>query len=276
MSHIIPAFVGRWLKDTSATGHLRTLGAPNRRVQDLRKLPLLCPSCEGRFAVWEGLFAQRVFLPFHSGRTVFPYDEWFLLFAASLTWRCLVGIDPTELPPEPHHVEGVAEAERSLGAYLLGHLPRPPRYRHNLFFTPAGVTSDGPLPEGISWYFLRSVDLTPVYTSSSAATYVKIPGMLFWTSLIPPNPGGWRGTLIARHGTLRSRDQVLQEPGVGPFISSRAEAASGILRDGLSSKQRERIASAIAADPQRVARSLSLQAALETARIREENDDASG
>lgn len=276
MSHIIPAFVGRWLKDTSATGHLRTLGAPNRRVQDLRKIPLLCQDCEGRISVWEGLFAKHLFLPFHAGRTAFPYDEWCLLFAASLSWRCLVGIDPAELPPEPHHAEGLAEAETSLGAYLLGKLPRPPRYRHNLFFTPTGVRSDGPLPDGLAWYFLRSVDFTPVYTSSSAATYVKIPGMLFWTSLIPPSPGGWRGTLVSRHGTLRSRDQVLQEPGVGPFISSRAEAVGNTLRDGLSQQQRERILATLASDPQRAARSLSLQAALETARIREENDDVLG
>ena len=50
-SHIVPAFVARWIKDTSATGFLRGFHQPNRRVQDFPTKRLLCEGCEQRFSV---------------------------------------------------------------------------------------------------------------------------------------------------------------------------------------------------------------------------------
>ena len=48
-SHILPGFVFRWKKETSATGYLRFGQQPNLRVQDGVKLHLLCRDCERRF-----------------------------------------------------------------------------------------------------------------------------------------------------------------------------------------------------------------------------------
>src|SRR5437870_2270301 len=42
-SHVIPVFVGRWIKDTSATGDMRYL-VPDRRAEDFQKVRLLCVS----------------------------------------------------------------------------------------------------------------------------------------------------------------------------------------------------------------------------------------
>ena len=47
-SHIVPDFVGRWLKDTSATGYLRYSGSPNKRHEVTERLYLLCEACEQR------------------------------------------------------------------------------------------------------------------------------------------------------------------------------------------------------------------------------------
>jgi hypothetical protein len=52
-SHILPGFVYRWMKETSATGYLRFGQQPNVRVQDGLKLHLLCGDCEQRFNQWE-------------------------------------------------------------------------------------------------------------------------------------------------------------------------------------------------------------------------------
>src|SRR3546814_6050943 len=38
-SHVLPAFVFRWLRGRSGTGHMRNTDNPNRRVQDGLKLP---------------------------------------------------------------------------------------------------------------------------------------------------------------------------------------------------------------------------------------------
>ena len=47
-SHIIPAFVYRWQKGTSATGYTRSLERPNVRVQDGPVVPLLCDAAVTR------------------------------------------------------------------------------------------------------------------------------------------------------------------------------------------------------------------------------------
>jgi hypothetical protein len=55
-SHILPGFVFRWMKETSATGYLRSRQQPNLRVQDGLKLHFLCADCERRFNQWETQF----------------------------------------------------------------------------------------------------------------------------------------------------------------------------------------------------------------------------
>ena len=269
-SHVIPAFVARWIKDTSATGYLRSYQSPNRRVQDLRTVKLLCTACEAPFSLAEGKFAQRLFLPFHDGRSRFPYDEWLLYFAVSLAWRCSVTSSRVELERYPQHIQ-VVEAARLLWAeYLLGRSTRVAPYRFNIFLTPIGVTSTGPLPEGISSYFLRTPDATPVYSDVRTAVYVKLPGMFFWTSVVPPDPGGWKGTKINRRGTLQSRDQRISEKSVGEFISNRVNTVSARMRD-LSPRQLQRIEATIQGNPERAARSKTIAALRDDERIRGEN-----
>lgn len=65
-SHIVPRFAFEHLKRTSATGFLRLSSQPNRRIQDGRKLPLLCDDCEQR--VVEQKFAEVVFKPYIADR----------------------------------------------------------------------------------------------------------------------------------------------------------------------------------------------------------------
>jgi hypothetical protein len=62
-SHILPAFVYRWMKDTSATGYVRSSQQPNVRAQDGVKVHLLCGDCEARLNQWETEFARRIFYP---------------------------------------------------------------------------------------------------------------------------------------------------------------------------------------------------------------------
>ncbi len=112
--------------------------------------------------------------------------------------------------------------------------------------------------------------MTSVYSKVRAATYTKIPGMLLWTSIVPPEPGGWRGTRIAKRGTLRQRNQHLAEAAAGAFLMDRAKLIYQRI-DSLSPEQRERIAAAVSRDPERAAGSQSFAAWLEDERLRCEN-----
>ena len=89
-SHIIPAFVYRWLKDTSVTGYLRAGTNPRRRVQDGLKSKLLCANCEARFNRWETSFATEIFHPYNANeRLEARYGDWMLKFCTSVSWRAL-------------------------------------------------------------------------------------------------------------------------------------------------------------------------------------------
>ncbi len=64
-SHIMPRFVIEWFRKTSPTGHMRLGFAPNVRIQDGIKQPLLCADCEQRIGLWETFIAKRLFYPYH-------------------------------------------------------------------------------------------------------------------------------------------------------------------------------------------------------------------
>ena len=90
-SHIIPKFVGDWLRRTNITGRLRSNKAPNRLVEDLEWRYLLCAKCEGRFSVFESKVCENIVLPIHEGKSDrFRYGPSFLRFAVSVVWRALV------------------------------------------------------------------------------------------------------------------------------------------------------------------------------------------
>ena len=90
VSHIIPAFVYKYLKKSSATGYMRKPADPNRRIQDGFKYPLLCESCEDRFSIYEGAFASSIFHPYLKDKPLtISYDQNCLKFAVSVLWRGL-------------------------------------------------------------------------------------------------------------------------------------------------------------------------------------------
>ena len=89
-SHIIPKFVGEWLKETSATGYLRDGASPNLRKQDIIKEHLLCHECEENLSKYEKRFSEEIFVPFHSGKREFLYDDWLIKFIISMSWRVFI------------------------------------------------------------------------------------------------------------------------------------------------------------------------------------------
>jgi hypothetical protein len=83
LSHILPAFIFRWLKETSGGGHLRHGMEPNRRIQDGLKRYWLCSPCEGRLNLSETAFATKLSHPYieASGKQ-FTYSGWLIHFTS--------------------------------------------------------------------------------------------------------------------------------------------------------------------------------------------------
>jgi hypothetical protein len=110
----MPALVVRWMKKTSATGHIRFSKDPNRRVQDTLRLPILCEDCGQRISAWESAFGREMFPKVASQAPLpYQYSRWMLLFGVSPCWRVLLS-----------HIERGSEFE-SLSAPQRAAVPDP-------------------------------------------------------------------------------------------------------------------------------------------------------
>ena len=91
-SHIIPKFIGQWLRKTSGTGYLRAIkpDGKSERVQDIAKVPLLCRGCEEHINEFETFFANTIFHPLKQNRLhSIPTDERIGKFATSVSLRVI-------------------------------------------------------------------------------------------------------------------------------------------------------------------------------------------
>lgn len=90
VSHIIPKFIYKWLKETSTLKRMRSSN-PNKVAQDGYKIPFLCKKCEGNFSQYEKYFAENIFRPFVVKNDIKIFDninfEMLDKFFASLIWR---------------------------------------------------------------------------------------------------------------------------------------------------------------------------------------------
>jgi len=175
------------------------------------------------------------------------------------------------LKDHPQHVDPISRARAAFASFLLGNRGEIRPYRFNLLFAPGGGSSEARLPEGLNWYLVRGADMTAVYSKSLAAAYVKLPGMLFWTSIVPPDPGGWKGTRIAKHGTIRSnKNQIVKDADVGTFLMGRADTIYKKISD-LSPEQKRRIEDTTSRDSRRAVESQSFETFLQDERLRRDN-----
>lgn len=137
LSHIIPKFVVRYLKNTSV-GKLRSADNPNATIQDGEKHYLLCGECEDRFSECEKKFADNIFHPyFKQHQRSFTYDKWLHYFITSVSWRHLY-LDLLDFVQ--HHVVGLdaleclIESEQIMREYLLGKRADIGDIEHHIFF----------------------------------------------------------------------------------------------------------------------------------------------
>jgi hypothetical protein len=264
-SHILPGFVFRWMKATSATGYLRFGQQPNLRVQDGLKVHLLCGDCEQRFNQWETQFANRVFRPMTQGDAArASYGPWLLLFCASVSWRVLVyHMDTTQLRSVRAALLPSAErAELTWREFLLGNRPRPQGHEQHILPLPRGVIESytySDMPTNINRYLFRTPDMTVASNDRDAFTYAKLGPYIILGFIAMPRPKQWVGTRVNTHGgTLSPRNYVLPKP-FDKFLFARADLAAS-LPEQISDRQTAKIAETYSGNIDRAAQSDSMRA----------------
>ena len=198
LSHVVPAFVFRWKRDTSGNGFIRTSREPNRRVQDGPQKHWLCRPCEDRIGMDEREFATRVFHPYHNGnRGHLRYGPWMLRFAVSLSWRTLKFFELDGMEAwDNDQLDAARRAAEAWRQFLLAQTRNPGEYRQHLIPVDRIAESTDPdLPSNINRYLMRAVDLDVVRSSGTLFTYTKIGRFILIGSILEQS-GQWEGTRL--------------------------------------------------------------------------------
>ena len=206
LSHVIPAFVYRWLKESSPTGFFRAASNPNRRLQDGEKRPLLCRSCEDRFSILERQFADSVFHEVHrrgNHALNFRYDDWLGRFCVATSWRSLVyaiEAHPGVSLPMGHD----AAAHTALArwrAFLLRESPHIDPHWVYFFILDTPVMVPNPEDrDDFSVFIHRGTDLDTMHAEGECYIFTKMCGVLIVGTVCDPNPRQWRGPKVGLSG----------------------------------------------------------------------------
>lgn len=219
-SHVIPAFVVRWIKETSATPYLRSAESPNLRKQDIGTTKLLCKECEGRFSYYEDLFARKIFNPYVGEELdqkgcggghikEFEYGDWLLKFAISLQWRMLA--------TRPNKVEDEIElcrVELIWRQFLLKKRCDTGVWENHIIFLsslagakiPSGLT----LGRRVNMYLLHSVDGTTVSSDNNRhlGVYSKIGPIAFYAAIKPNAVKGNTDSKLHMRGIVKTSQKL--------------------------------------------------------------------
>ena len=269
-SHIIPKFVGKWIKETG-TGYLASGEDGAKRVQDITKIHLLCKNCEEKFSKLEKYFADKIFFPFHKDKIrTFDYNENLQSFIISLSWRALkiIAEDFKEENPNYHLNSLVDEAEAYWREFLNGERESISQYEnHLLFLDYMDDSKSTEMDPKFHWYTLHSVDFTIVTDDKRVFVYVKLPWMIFVTSIHPTTLDGWNGTIIKENGTIAC-EQSVNDGGFGQFLLDRASLALYSSSGPTPEVAQRRLIGVIKKDPEKFLESNTLRSMIEEKDLR--------
>jgi hypothetical protein len=226
-SHVLPAFVYRWLRGRGGVGHIRNSESPNRRVQDGLKLKWLCSACEGRFSRFETAFATKVFYPWIDGNHRIAYDDMLLKFCVSISWRVLkfaYGYNK-DATYSTEQRDAIAKAAARWKRFLLDQEPHPAQFeQHMLIFDIAEESTVPDLPVNFNRYMTGAITLDIVGSTRSMMTFAKL-GRFIIFGMIQKGPGTWDGTKIhVKHGLLKP-GKITVPAGIADLLRDKANYA---------------------------------------------------
>jgi len=243
LSHVLPAFAFRWLRETSGTGHIRLGKEPNLRAQDGLKLNWLCVACEGLLSKSETAFATNIFHPYSKGgRDRFTYSRWLMLFCVSVSWRVLSYYrEETSLTDYSGELLArIAEADRIWKDVLLGQRPHPGAFQQHLLPLDAIKSATGELPPNINRYLMRAIDMDLIRGGNTCFVFSKLGRFIILGFIKDDHPNHWRGTkVLAKEGFLEPRKYVVPRQ-FADYLSSKARRMAELI-GSVSDRQQEKI-----------------------------------
>lgn len=266
-SHLIPKFVGKWLKRTSATGYLRDIDNINKRQQDIPKEYLLCHDCEILFSGWEKLFSEQIFLPYlDREQYVSSYKEWLAKFCASLSWRTLIHIkrQNNDFNDESEYfLKQTTQAENHLRNFLLGNASNLDQYEQHIF--PLSEIEKPPesldFPSNINRYFLRSIGIDVLTGDEDIYTFTKLPTFLIIGIISSKYSKQMRSSRVSiKQGVLRPSNLVMPEYLLG-YMKDKAREIQLKISD-ISEEQSNKVYKTVVDNLDKTANSKSFQAML--------------
>lgn len=243
LSHILPAFVFRWLRESAGDGYLRSTIEPNKRVQDGVKEYWLCSSCEQRFGKSEKLFADRLFYPYvAASKKTFRYSEWLLYFCTSVSWRVLqFYMDEDRLKHlNAEELIHVTNAERMWRGYLLGNYKNTGAFQQHMLIGDQIASATGELAPSINRYLMRAIHLDFCQGNKCIFTYAKLCRFMIFGFIYEPDINLWKGTKVyATHGFVEPKTYKVPHA-LAQYWNDKASDASASLAS-ISDRQKERV-----------------------------------
>lgn len=243
-SHILPAFVFRWMRESSGGGYLRLGMTPNRRVQDGLKRHWLCVDCEELFSRAETDFANKVFYPYTSDSSSrIIYGEWLLRFCVSVSWRALqfykeeislnsFGADVTSR---------ITEAEAAWKAFLLAQRQHPGPFRQHLlpFDAIESITFRQDLSPNLNRYLMCTTDMDLCEGKTASFVYSKLGRFVILGFIRQDRPNQWQGSRVhLRTGQIEPRKYTINR-GLFDYLNARARLVAE-LQSGISPRQAQK------------------------------------
>jgi hypothetical protein len=242
-SHVLPAFVFRWLRESSGNGFLRNSTTPNRRTQDGEKRYWLCLNCEGLFGEPEKAFAEQLFYPYlaHSGGQ-HRYAHWLSRFCVSVSWRVLQCFLEREGLGDwdEESLRCAQRAELGWREYLLGSRRRPGEFRQHILPLDQIESTTAALASNINRYLMRAVAMDVCRGSKVIFTFAKLGRFVILGIVRASSQIEFKGTLVdPAQGVIRPRTYDLPNA-LMQYFNSKAQTMGQAL-SSISDRQRQNV-----------------------------------
>lgn len=225
LSHVFPRFAVKYLKESSSTGYMRGL-VSGKRVQETRRVHLLCEKCEQLLSNDEKPFCEQIFIPLHKGNnSSFSYKNWLIRFLVGLHWKVMVTRDRNDKYPDDAEA-AYAQVEPEWRGFLLGQRAEHGSSEFHLLFADVVEDSSSEISPQLNWYMARALDGTPTFSKARRfGSYVKLLRVVSYCFITPRDPEKerWVGTQVGEQGTLKT-PQDIHTTSFWPLIESRVRA----------------------------------------------------
>jgi hypothetical protein len=270
-SHIVPSFVTDWIKETSATGYLRS-GLNNDRLQDGFKIKLLCDKCENIFSKFEQRFACNIFHPFvqkgidlkgypTGNIKTIDYSDWLLKFSVSVQWRTTLLLQQNPPTKEKWYASIISEAQEIRRQFLIGEREDTGLWENHLLFlyNPESISNIpvNRLPDHVNSYLLRSVDMEFAGTTKKVGQLTKVGPIALWTYLKPEHSKYMRASRIRKTGSISLMQDVGDQDIIKFLLLVRPKEIAPVIQTNESIEKR--VEKSFKKNPERAINSMTYQ-----------------